>query len=142
MATHSSVLAWRIPGMGEPGELPSMGSHRVGHNWSNLAAAAAAYRRITWRLHNVLCFSYYEICVPGWIIQGEMCWFHAFGEAKVYFILLKALSLHLQNSVCEVYVKSFKPPSPDCKCLDAFRINLILVFWNKPIFIIESRSAY
>ena len=32
MATHSSVLAWRIPGPGEPGELPSMGSHRVGHD--------------------------------------------------------------------------------------------------------------
>ena len=32
MATHSSVLAWRIPGMGEPGALPSMGSHRVGHD--------------------------------------------------------------------------------------------------------------
>ena len=42
MATHSSVLARRIPGMGEPGGLLSMGSHRVGHNWSNLAAAAAA----------------------------------------------------------------------------------------------------
>ena len=41
MATHSSVLAWRIPGTGEPGELPSMGSHRVGHDWSDLAAAAA-----------------------------------------------------------------------------------------------------
>ena len=41
MATHSSVLAWRIPGMGEPGGLPSLGSHRVGHNGSNLAAAAA-----------------------------------------------------------------------------------------------------
>ena len=40
MATHSSVLAWRIPGTGEPGGLPSMGSHRVEHNWSNLAAAA------------------------------------------------------------------------------------------------------
>ena len=37
MATHSSVLAWRIPGMGEPGGLPSMGSHRVGHNWSDVA---------------------------------------------------------------------------------------------------------
>ena len=32
MATHSSVLAWRIPGTGEPGGLPSMGSHRVGHD--------------------------------------------------------------------------------------------------------------
>ena len=42
MATHSSVVAWRIPGMGEPGGLPSMGSHRVGHDWSDLAAAAVA----------------------------------------------------------------------------------------------------
>ena len=41
MATHSSVLAWRIPGTGEPGGLLSLGSHRVGHDWSNLAAAAA-----------------------------------------------------------------------------------------------------
>ena len=40
MATHSSVLPWRIPGTGEPGGLPSMGSHRVGHDWSDLAAAA------------------------------------------------------------------------------------------------------
>ena len=40
MATHSRVLAWRIPGTGEPGGLPSMGSHRVGHDCSDLAAAA------------------------------------------------------------------------------------------------------
>ena len=39
MATHSSVLAWRIPGTGEPAGPPSMGSHRVGHYWSDLAAA-------------------------------------------------------------------------------------------------------
>ena len=43
MATHSSVLAWRIPGMGQPGWLPSMGSHRVGHDWRDLAAAAGLY---------------------------------------------------------------------------------------------------
>ena len=41
MATHSNVLAWRIPGTEEPGRLPSLGSHRVGHDWSDLAAAAA-----------------------------------------------------------------------------------------------------
>ena len=41
MATHSSVLAWRIPGRVEPGGLLSMGSHRVGHDGSDLAAAAA-----------------------------------------------------------------------------------------------------
>ena len=43
MATHSSILAWRIPGMAEPGGLMSMGSHRVGHDLSDLAAAAALY---------------------------------------------------------------------------------------------------
>ena len=43
METHSSVLAWRIPGTEEPGGLPSMGSHRVGHDWSDLAAAAEMF---------------------------------------------------------------------------------------------------
>ena len=43
MATYSRVLAWRIPGTGEPGGLPSMGSHRVGHDWSDSAAAATSY---------------------------------------------------------------------------------------------------
>ena len=46
MATHSSVLAWRIPGTGEPGGLSSMGSHRVRHNWSHVAAAAAAGNQV------------------------------------------------------------------------------------------------
>ena len=44
MTTHSSVLAWRIPGMAEPGGLLSLGSHRVRHDLSDLAAAATAYR--------------------------------------------------------------------------------------------------
>ena len=44
MATHSSVHAWRILGTGEPGGLPPMGSHRVGHDWSDLAAGAAERR--------------------------------------------------------------------------------------------------
>ena len=58
MATHSSVLAWRIPGMGEPGGLPSMGSHRVGHNWSDLAAAAAEKQNVEialWELRIYRC---------------------------------------------------------------------------------------
>ena len=48
MATHSSVLAWRIPGMWEPGGLPSMGLHRVGHNRKDLAAAS---RRLSTHTH-------------------------------------------------------------------------------------------
>ena len=48
MAAHSSGLAWRIPGTGEPGGLPSMGSQRVGHDWSDLAAVAAAVGEDSW----------------------------------------------------------------------------------------------
>ena len=60
MATHSSVLAWRIPGTGEPGGLPSMGSHRVGHDWSDLAAAAGMTEQ-EWRkmYHFICCFCEY-----------------------------------------------------------------------------------
>ena len=46
MATHSSNLAWRIPGMEEPGVLPSMGSHRVRHDWSDLAASALTSKSV------------------------------------------------------------------------------------------------
>ena len=46
MATHSSILAWRIPGTGEPGGLPSMGFHRGGHDRSDLAAAAGPHNEI------------------------------------------------------------------------------------------------
>ena len=59
MATHSSVLTWRIPGTVEPGGLPSNGSHRVGHNWSDLAAAAAVISvagRLFMFLWAICCF--------------------------------------------------------------------------------------
>ena len=55
MATHSSVLAWRIPGTGEPGGLPSMGLHRVGHDWSDLAAAALILTRMI--LFSISCIA-------------------------------------------------------------------------------------
>ena len=55
MATHSSVLAWRIPGTGEPGGLPSMGLHKVGHNWSDLAAEAWHLRSSKW-VHVIILF--------------------------------------------------------------------------------------
>ena len=58
MATHSSVLAWRIPVMLELGGLPSMGLHRVGYDWSDLAAAAAApsFQPLSWT-------PFYPICI-------------------------------------------------------------------------------
>ena len=72
MATHSSVLAWRIPGTGEPGGLLSMGSHRVGHNWSDLAAAAAA--ACIARVHAQLCPTFCNPmdCIPsGSSLHGD-----------------------------------------------------------------------
>ena len=89
MATHSSVLAWRIPGTGEPGGLPSMGSHRVGHDWSDLAAAAAAlsycvsssssdhYLNSAFCCHLWFCLpvhclsvpSQWDLCVGTWIFH-------------------------------------------------------------------------
>ena len=66
MAAHSSVLAWRIPGMGEPGGLPSVGSYRVGHDWSDLAAAvwveqAPPHSQRKLKQH-IKCVSYLSHC--------------------------------------------------------------------------------
>ena len=74
MATHSSVLAWRIPGTGEPGGLPSMGSHRVGHDWSDLAAAAAVnrYRFYCWADGNALAIDSGAGCTKLWIYWNSL----------------------------------------------------------------------
>ena len=57
MATHSGILACRIPGMGEPGGLPSMGSHRVRHDWSDLAMVftVVMYRCESWTIKKAEC---------------------------------------------------------------------------------------
>ena len=104
MATHSSVLAWRIPGTGEPDGLPSMGSHRVGHNWSDLAAAVYHYSNINGYnsntrhtqtmpvvsitkvchvnkqglLYCTLYVKWKSVSYPGWRnIQDRYCHFHS-----------------------------------------------------------------
>ena len=73
MATHSSILAWRMPGMGEPGGLPSMGSHRVGHDWSDLAAA-------TWYLN--------KICRLGGIFFKDLFMYLVLGFGCIGSLLL------------------------------------------------------
>ena len=65
MATHSSVLACRIPGMEEPGGLPSMGSHRVRHDWSNLAVAVALDFSILSLPLNYILLWLYLVSFPG-----------------------------------------------------------------------------
>ena len=112
MATHSSVLAWRIPETEEPGGLPSIGLHRVGHDWSDLAAAAAYL--LEWcfqissmcyhisefhsflRLNNVTLFLYTTFCYPL-SVSGYFGCFHLWHLwlmllwAMVYKYLLQSL---------------------------------------------------
>ena len=58
MAPHSSVLACRIPGTAEPGGLPSLGSHRVGHDWSDLAQQQCHLKDLIWLLYSISDFNY------------------------------------------------------------------------------------
>ena len=69
MATHSSVLAWRIPGTGEPGGLLSMGSHRVGHKWSDLAAAYEVISHYGFDLPFVYLFWRHVCSDPFWFFN-------------------------------------------------------------------------
>ena len=66
MATHSSVLTWRIPGTAGPGGLPSMGSHRVGHDGSDLAAAADSIYIILGNISNLEITSTLMFYIRGW----------------------------------------------------------------------------
>ena len=63
MATHSSVPAWKIPWTEKPGRLQSMGSHRVGHDWSDLAVAAAAMPRSVFLLFSSRSLWYLVLCL-------------------------------------------------------------------------------
>ena len=75
MATHSSVLAWRIPGTGELGGLPSMGSHRVGHDWSDLAV-------------------FHCVCVPQ-PIYSFICWW----TSGLLYVLAVVNSAAVNNGI-------------------------------------------
>ena len=68
MATHSCVLAWRIPGTGEPGRLPSMGLLRVRHNWSDLAAAGRALAGSSSRVSSEVPVT---LCICSWHLKWE-----------------------------------------------------------------------
>ena len=85
MATHSSVFTWRIPGTVEPGGLPFMGSHRVGHDWSNLATAAA-----------------YPFLII--ILFLKNCHIHYFWPYRVFLPFMYFLFLYKwSNSACNHY---------------------------------------
>ena len=83
MATHSSVLAWRIPGTGEPGGLPSMGSHRVGHDWSYIAVAADKVLELQLQHHSF-----------QWIFRVDFLKIDCFDLLAIQRILKRLLQHH------------------------------------------------
>ena len=90
MATHSSVLAWRIPGTGEPGGLPSTGLHRVEHDWSDLAAAT------TMLVSGVHVASLYPYILPSCLYLSNpwhpLIYFHNFHNSVISRMLCTEFS--------------------------------------------------
>ena len=146
MASHSSVLAWRIPGMGEPSGLPSMGSHRVGHDWSDLAAAATGIPSLPLALLAVMlpkaCLTLHSrmsgsrwVITPSWL-SGS--WRSILYSSLGYFCYLFLISSPSAGSIPFV---SFIVP------LFAWNIPLVcLVFLKRslvfPILLFSTISLY
>ena len=103
MATHSRVLAWRIPGMAEPGGLPSVGSHRVRHGWRDLAAACFPILFST----EVICFFYFSkwllfSCVQVWdLVQYRV-------YETLYFFRLKSYGMWYIQHITVTYLSKKK----------------------------------
>ena len=121
MATHSSILAWRIPGTGEPAGLPSVGSHRVGHDWSDLAAAAAvlllAKCSVSF-LHSVLLLTsgwfhhlYYlpnqNVAIFGLISKGTL--FFVLSPCSHKLQMLHSALQHLTFALFLIWLPQFTP---------------------------------
>ena len=105
MATHSSVLAWRIPGTGEPCGLPSMGSHRVRHDLSDLAAAAAA------------CFFIAQLSYPYMTTGKTIALTRWTSVSKVMSLLFNMLSIG--QSLCSKEQASFNFMAAVTICTDS-----------------------
>ena len=99
MATHSSVLTWRIPGTVEPGGLPSMGSYRVGHYWSDLAAAAA-FVLGEGNVNPLQCS-----CLEN-PMDGGACWAAVYGVAQSWTQLKWLNSILLFIMFGTIYISS------------------------------------
>ena len=119
MATHSNVLAWRIPGTGDPGGLPSMGSHRVRYDWSGLAAAAAA------RLVNAFTTSYSYLFTCR-VRTFKICSLSNFQICNtVVLMVVTMLYVHYISRKFSSYKWKFVPfdhpfPPPSCPGDDQF----------------------
>ena len=156
MATHSRVLAWRIPGTEEPGGLPSMGSHRVGHDWSDLAAAWYQTLRTPVMSKNRLL----QICLHSsryWNISPFCA-----RPLHLLFLLSRKCSLsspfsipdftsqhlpairfqinhHLFKDILSDFnldppVRSYYSDIPSSKHLTTFYVSICVVIWLIPVF--------
>ena len=101
MAIHSGILPWRIPGTEEPSGLPSMGSHRVGHDWSDLAAAAKTSN--TEHLYRMKCKKIFLImCNIGRMLSTFSCAYWPFVHLlwrNIYSILCSFLNWAVYLSI-------------------------------------------
>ena len=133
MPTHSSVPAWRILGTAELGGLPSMGSHRVGHDWSDLAAAAAGFLRFSWTFFRYSCST---LLAPscGRIIN-LVCFLSILLPASQLLTLLFAYSKAILN-VLNVQVRGHFLTHGFCS---AFCTCSLTVRWN--LFLLPPRAV-
>ena len=97
MATHSSVLAWRIPGTEEPGRLPSLGSHRVWHDWHDLAAAVI-------QMLKCLAVKCTNVCNWLWKASKNVMNRWIMGNRYVIKQMIKMLLADLRVRYCEIAV--------------------------------------
>ena len=120
MATHSSILAWRIPRTEEPGGLPSMGSHRVGPDWSDLAAAAAAAAdcRINGIMHctGLLFLFYFRSTVPFRFLHI------AAGTSSTLLLLLSGIPFCGCSAIC-ISTRRW-----------IFTLFLVLLYWGSSCY--------
>jgi len=111
MATHSSVLAWRIPGTGKPGGLPSMGSHRVRHDWSDLAAAMTKFVEHLWVLVGYLSIFFAEmpIQIVCPFFHWAICLFslHIVNFFYIYSGFTSLASMWFAN-ICKYFLPAFE----------------------------------
>ena len=129
MATHSSVLAWRIPGPGEPGGLLSMGSHRVGHDWSYLAAILL-YVKYSWS--EGVCFAVNQV----WFVDNA-------GEQSLYWPVERLwsqmdpcisvfLSSSLATEAIQPWLHSWGCRLSDRDVTEMFALNSV---WNRQTYV-------
>ena len=156
MATHSRVLAWRIPGTGEPGGLPSMGSHRIGHDWSDLAAAwyqtlrtpvMSKIRLLQTCLHSSRYWNISPFCARPlhllFPLSRKCCLSSPFSIPDFPSQHLPAIGFQIKHHLfkdtlsdfnLDPPVRSYYSDIPSSKYLTTFYVSICVIIWLIPVF--------